>query len=284
MLNTHRIDCLRRIHGDDRSLDRIQAHYDLEVRLAQRLREAPKHDRRILYTQVYDELFRNIPDHPMRTRTDAVRRASIANTVKILKRFLRADMTFLEVGAGDCRLSLAVSGLVRNVVAVDVTAELVDISTFPQNFALYVSDGTSIPVPASSVDFVFSNALMEHVHPDDAIEQLHNIAAALKPGGLYYCITPNRITGPHDVSAYFDEEPRGFHLKEYSFSDLNSLFKSAGFKSVSFVVAGRGHYVGRLPHSLAILAENVAANLPRTFRMTNLGVRVMLAIRALAQR
>jgi SAM-dependent methyltransferase len=193
-------------------------------------------------------------------------------------------MTFLEVGAGDCRLSLAVSGLVRKVVAVDVTTELVDFRTFPQNFALHLSDGTSIPVPGSSVDFVFSNALMEHVHPDDAIEQLHNIAAALKPGGLYYCITPNRITGPHDVSAYFDEEPRGFHLKEYSFSDLYSIFKSAGFRSVNFVVAGRGHYVGRLPHSLAILAENVAANLPRTFRMTNLGVRVMLAIRALAQR
>jgi SAM-dependent methyltransferase len=220
----------------------------------------------------------------MHLGADAVSDAWIGNTVKILRRFLRSDMTFLEVGAGDCRLSVAVSALVRKVVAVDVTAELVDLGKLPPNVVFHLSDGTSIPVPRASIDFVFSNQLMEHVHPDDAVEQLDNIAAALKPGGLYYCLTPNKLTGPHDVSGYFDDEPSGFHLKEYSFPELCEMFKRAGFRSVSFVVAGRGHYVGRLPKSLVILAESIAAKLPRTIRMTNLGVRIMLGIRALAER
>jgi SAM-dependent methyltransferase len=284
MLDAHRIERIRRSQGDTRSLDRIKAHYDIEVVLAQRLRDARKEDRRLLYTQVYDELFRSLPDHPMRLRTDEARRAWVSNTVKELRRFLRGDMTFLEIGAGDCQLALAVSGLVRNVVAVDVTAELADFRNFPTNVAFHLSDGTSVPVSEASVDFVFSYALMEHVHPDDAIEQLNNIAYALKPGGLYYCITPNKITGPHDISGYFDDEPRGLHLKEYSFSELCSIFKRAGFKTVSFVVAGKGHYVGRLPQSVVVVAENLAAKLPHTFRMCNLGVRIMLGIRALAQR
>lgn len=284
MLDARRIDRLRQSRGDNRSLERIRAHYDLEVHLAQMLRDARKQDRRILYTQVYDELFKSLPDHPMHSRTDADSQAWIKNTVKILRRFLRTDMTFLEVGAGDCRLSVAVSGLVRNVVAVDVTSELVDIGTLPPNVAFHLSDGTSISIPKGSVDFAFSNGLMEHVHPDDAVEQLNHITAALKPGGQYLCMTPNKITGPHDVSGYFDDEPRGFHLKEYSFSELCSIFKRAGFTSVSFVVSGRGHYLGKLPQSLVILAENIAARLPRTIRMNNLGVRIMLGIRALAQR
>jgi hypothetical protein len=31
---------------------------------------------------------------------------------------------------------------------------------------------------------------MEHLHPEDAFEQLRNIIRALAPGGRYVCITP----------------------------------------------------------------------------------------------
>ena len=73
---------------------------------------------------------------------------------------------------------------------------------------------------------------MEHLHPDDAIVQLTNIKNALTNGGKYICITPNRINGPHDISRYFDKEASGFHLKEYTFTDLNKIFKNIGFSTV----------------------------------------------------
>jgi hypothetical protein len=59
MLDIDRIDRLRRSYGDSRPLDRIRAHCDIEIRLAQKLRQASKQDRPILYTLVYDELFRS---------------------------------------------------------------------------------------------------------------------------------------------------------------------------------------------------------------------------------
>jgi predicted SAM-dependent methyltransferase len=39
-------------------------------------------------------------------------------------------------------------------------------------------------VRAESVDLAYSNQLMEHLHPDDASEQLANVYRALKPGGV----------------------------------------------------------------------------------------------------
>ena len=86
-----------------------------------------------------------------------------------------------------------------------------------------------IPVPDGSVDVAYSNQLMEHLHPDDAVEQLAQIFRALRQGAAYICITPNRLCGPHDISRFFDSVPRGFHLREYSNSDLVWIFTSAGF-------------------------------------------------------
>jgi SAM-dependent methyltransferase len=52
---------------------------------------------------------------------------------------------------------------------------------------------------------------MEHLHPDDASEQLANVYRALKPGGVYCCVTPNRISGLHDIPVYFDTVSQGLH-------------------------------------------------------------------------
>jgi len=81
---------------------------------------------------------------------------------------------------------------------------------------------------------------MEHLHPDDAREQLGNIFAALAPGGAYVCITPNRLDGPHDISRWFSDEATGFHLKEYTVTELQRLFREAGFRQVSAYARSKG--------------------------------------------
>ena len=104
----------------------------------------------------------------------------------------------------------------RQVYALDVSAEITSRVSLPSNFKLILSDGTSVPLPPESVDVAYSNQLMEHLHPDDALEQLQGIWRALRPGGVYICLTPNRVNGPHDISQYFDSVATGFHLKEYT--------------------------------------------------------------------
>jgi SAM-dependent methyltransferase len=152
--------------------------------------------------------------------------------MQFMRRFLRPHATLLEIGPGDCAFSFAAARRVRQVYAVDVDAVLSRNAEAPANFRLFISDGVSVPVPPGSVDLAYSNQLMEHLHPDDAREQLANIFAALAPGGAYVCITPNRLDGPHDISRWFSDEANGFHLKEYTVTELARIFREAGFRRV----------------------------------------------------
>jgi len=86
-------------------------HYELERKLANRLRTTNKDQRRALYTEIYDTLFQQIPDHPMLTRKASVgeRARQVAHQVKLLAPFSKGRSTFLEIGPGDCKLSFATS-------------------------------------------------------------------------------------------------------------------------------------------------------------------------------
>ena len=202
-------------------------------------------ERKALYSRVYDELFSRVPDHPQNTwkNEPALQAARTARQARFLDRFLTADSVYLEVGPGDCHLALTIAQRVSRVYAVDVSELIAGNGELPANFKLIISDGVSIDVPPGTVRVAYSNQLMEHLHPDDALEQLGEIYRALGPGGVYVCITPHRYSGPHDISRFFDAEARGFHLKEYSYRELRELFRAAGFAATSPWAGFRG----RLP-------------------------------------
>jgi SAM-dependent methyltransferase len=254
----------KKLGREQRSPERLRAHYAIEKALADRLRAANKEERKRLYAEVYDELFREVPDHPQHTEREdpAQRAAGAARRARLLSRFLTPASTFLEVGPGDLALALQVARQVGKVYAVDVSSEITKGNKLPANFELILSDGSSIPVQANSVDVAYSDQLMEHLHPDDALDQLKNIFQSLKPGGVYICITPNRISGPHDISLYFSDVPSGFHLKEYTTTDLVRILKDAGFSKVAVPVPVRGRYI-ILPAFLATTLEAVLGLLPR---------------------
>jgi SAM-dependent methyltransferase len=226
-----------------RTPERVRAHYEIEMGLAARLRSANREDRKRLYGELYDELYRRVPDHPQLTRQHmpAEAHGGVRRQLKMLQRFVGEDTTYLEVGPGDCALTFEVAKRVRKAIGVDISAEITSIDRRPHNFLLVLSDGTSIPVPPGSVDVAYSNQLMEHLHPDDAREQLLNLSSALRPGGAYVCVTPNRLTGPHDVSRGFDTVATGFHLHEYTNAELINLFLDCGFGSVAIYSTVRGH-------------------------------------------
>jgi SAM-dependent methyltransferase len=215
-----------------RSRAELKRHYDIECALAAQLRQAGKAERKDLYRSLYNQLFVSVPDHPqltMLTNPRAAKRET-ARQLGIIRPFLTPSSTVLEVGAGACHLSVELAKQVQQVYAVDVSDEISGKTKLPHNCRLILSDGTSIPVDPGSIDVAYSNQLMEHLHPDDALKQLYHIYDALRPGGMYICITPNRLCGPHDVSRTFDDTPRGFHLREYDNRDLAALFRQVGFQ------------------------------------------------------
>ena len=222
--------------GYGRNIEQLREHYDLEKILASRLLHSTKEERQYLYSALYDELFSKIHFHPqLSVKADPVAIAWIVEQrMQLIESFLTPDVIFLEIGPGDCSLSQEIAKHVKQVYALDVSNEITKNLLLPDNFALIISDGCSVPLPDNTVDVAYSHQLMEHLHPDDAVEQLQAICRALVPGGSYICITPNKLSGPHDVSQYFDEVATGFHLKEYLLSELYHLFRAAGFSQVVF--------------------------------------------------
>ncbi len=276
-----------------RGIEQITEHYELEKSLASQLLNSTKQERQHLYTALYDELFSKISHHPqLSIKADSSASAWIvAQRMQLIQKFLNPELIFLELGPGDCSLSIEVAKHVKKVYALDVCNEITGNVALPENFELVISDGCSVPLPENSINLVYSHQLMEHLHPDDALEQLKGIYRVLVPGGIYICITPNRLSGPHDVSQYFDEFATGFHLKEYTLSELYKLFRDAGFSKVSlyksykakdiqiplfsitmFLFAIIEAFLMTLPFSL----RRKIAGLPMLFRgMTVVGVKAV---------
>lgn len=272
--------------GERRTLEQLREQYQVEKELAERLRTASRADRLLLYSACYEELFRRVPHHSQLSKKAAqTQRADlVAAQLRLLGPFLKRSTRFLEIGAGDCALSLAVSSLVDQVCAVDVSAEIARASEVPENFRFLLSDGISIPVLPGSIDVAYSNQLMEHLHPDDALDQLVNIYKALAPGAIYICLTPNRLTGPHDISRYFDPVATGFHLKEYTATELIALFRRTGFTKVHQHVGRRGTYT-RLPDACVHALEMAINATPDRWRrsLTDAApVRALLKISLMA--
>jgi SAM-dependent methyltransferase len=189
----------------------------------------------------------------------------VSRRMRLLRSYLRPELRFLELGPGDCRLSFEVAKSVRRVYAIDVSAEITRHLAYPKNFDLIISNGCNVPVPEASIDVAYSNQLMEHLHPDDAIEQLRNVYRALVPGGVYICITPNRLSGPHDISKYFDEVATGLHLKEYTLGELDEFLHKVGFRKTQAYISGKGIYI-RCSCSFIRLCERAVGALPPSLR------------------
>ena len=141
---------------EQRTEKQVREHYEIERELAQKLRNAPRTQRRTLYTSLYEDLFRLVPHHSQLTKkkSPAQQKEEIQNQMKIFSRLLDKNKTFLEIGAGDCALSLHITNFVKEVYAVDVSKTITESSNIPKNFKLVLSDGCSIPVPKNSIDII----------------------------------------------------------------------------------------------------------------------------------
>ena len=244
--------------GDPRTPERLWAHYELEVRLAERLKQTPREERARVYNEVYDELFETIYDHSQfRAKGNDLR---LRRRFNYLRRYLKPGMSFVEIGAGDGRLSKMAMTITDRVAAVDVSDKVVD------GVDILISNGTDIPLPSGSVDLAYSCDLLEHLHPEDAPLHVAEVRRILTPGGIYLCATPNRHNGPHDISRMLDPVARGLHLKEYTFREVADLMLGAGMKRVRFDIVRAGH---RVPHPVPMLAHRLPGRLRSLALMIN---------------
>lgn len=224
-----------------RTLARRRHHYEVERELAARLRDSTRAERTALYGELYDELFRRVPDHPRLTRRDDGQESarSVQARMRLLQPFLTPETTMLEIASGDCRLAYAACAHCRHVTATDISDQRAPDEVTPDNFGLVLYDGYDLTMEDNSVDVVFSYQFLEHLHPDDVDHHFDVVTRVLKPGGVYVFDTPHLYSGPHDISAEFSKELDCFHFQEWTFRTLARSLEKRGFARVSPIRRGR---------------------------------------------
>ena len=185
---------------DNRPLESLRHQYEVEKDLHGRLMNSTRAERTKLFAELYDELFRRVPDHPRLTRrdTEEYSRRAVAARMNILRPHLAGVKTFMEIAPGDCRLAYEMCQHVERVIALDISDQSGGQQNAPKNFHFETYDGYTLNLPDNSVDLAFSYQFLEHVHPDDHEDHFRTVLRVLRPGGAYIFDTPHKgvlITG-----------------------------------------------------------------------------------------
>lgn len=222
---------LKRPLPPNRTYEQIKNHYVVEKAIAEKLKQANREERKLIYATMYDDLFKQVPDHSRLTRRASEKLTFAANKSKfaLLKKFIDKDTIFVEFAPGDCKFACEVAKCVTFVYGVDISDQGNKNENFPTNFKLIIYDGYTLKeIKENSIDIAFSDQLIEHLHPEDTKLHFYLIYSILKKGGKYIFRTPHLFTGPHDISKYFSDIPEGFHLKEWTYLELRKMIKEIG--------------------------------------------------------
>jgi SAM-dependent methyltransferase len=264
---------------DDRVPESIRAHYVLEKELARHLLVSSDKERLKMYGEVYNTLFSLLKDRPKHACKG--HSAQLDTPVRALARLVPKDGVYLEIGAGDCRVTKAMAVHCGQAIGLDVSAGLMSSDEAPANFRFDLIEGFTFPIASNSVDFAYSNQLVEHLHPADVGKHFAEVARVLSPGGRYFVITPHALAGPHDVSKYFDYRSTGFHLVEYTYKTLTGLFTSAGL-SVELVRLGAARHNIYVPSATGDIIESILGLCPTKWRDSLLRPKIVQAALGIA--
>ena len=258
---------LKRPLPTNRTVQQIWNHYQVERALASKLKQSDREGRRTIYATMYEELFLKVPDHPRLTTRDSAEMtaAAIQSKMKVIRRFVNRETVFAEFAPGDCKFAMKLCRQVRFVYGIDISDQRGQTITAPVNFKLIVYNGYHLELEENSVDVVFSDQLIEHLHPEDTIHHFQLVQKILKKNGLYVFRTPHSFCGPHDISGYFSDEAEGFHLKEWTYQELAAVLSELKFSSWRGILSVKGVCMS-LPAPFFVLIEKMLGTLPRNLK------------------
>jgi hypothetical protein len=181
-----------------------------------------------------------------------------------------SESTLLDVG-GATGISLEFVPLYRafrDVAVVNLTAPPLSEVSLP-NVRYDIADGCSLPYPAKSFDWVFSNAVIEHVGGQHRQQQFADEIRRVARKG-YFVTTPNRSfpIEPHALLPFYQFLPESLQRKVVRFSPgylkhyeeihllsarrLRQLFPDAIIRSTGFPLVGTSLVAMYKDSSLAV--------------------------------
>ena len=250
-----------------RSFEQIKNHYLVEKSIAQRLKNSNREERSLILATMYDELFSKVPDHPRLTRRHSEELTLFSNKSKVavLGKFLNKSVSFVEFASGDCRFAFEVAKKVKYSYGIDISDQRNLKDKIPDNFKLIVYDGYNLEqLENNSIDIVFSDQFIEHLHEEDTRLHFELARRILKKGGKYVFRTPHLLTGPHDVSQYFSYKPECFHLKEWTFTEMKRMLTELEYSGFHMYWNAKGMNL-RMPNSYFEICESVLGQIPKRY-------------------
>lgn len=194
------------------------------------------------YTDAYGLFFSQVGGHPQfNLPDDSYIRYSRQLVDKLEPQFGGAPRPLRQIVELGCGRGFLTAELARRFPAaqclgIDVALDAAGRER-PANLTYMRANILEGDLPMRDADLVVSDQVLEHFHADDVARFVATAAAALRPGGLLFIGTPNRVWGPHDVSGTFRlAEPVGFHLKEYDGAEVVSLLSNHGLKFHSALI------------------------------------------------
>ena len=260
--------------------------HELELEYAKRLRASSRGERRRLYREAYNA----VSEAGAAAMPESVEQRTAGTSpalVQSLIRLCEPSDRVLEVGCGRGYTCLNLASHVASLVGMDVSdpalSEAQELlsrngianARLQRGFA----DELTSYFGTQAFDKVISIDVYEHLHPEDAFVHLAEVLAVLRPGGEYIIVTPNRLTGPHDITRHlFPDavEPLGFHLNETTSSQLLQALREVGF--VGF------HSVLPLSHKLPVPVDIVYPSvldvfLEKQYQRSRILSRIMRGLR-----
>lgn len=143
--------------------------------------------------------------------------------VKFLSRYIPADSTVIDLGAGYCDFVNNVKAAKK--YAVDTSPELANFAS-PETIKINAAAWDLKEIPSASVDVVHASNLFEHFSDEELEKVMKEVKRVLKPGGKLVLMQPNyRLASKN----YFDDPT---HKKVFSDAALESFLVSHDLKIV----------------------------------------------------
>ena len=219
----------------------IRNHWELEKNLVKNLWESTPENRWEVFEKSYTTLYSDL---------EWLNNFSVENTQHLnqyetwLGILVSPPKKIYEVGSGKGEMIEYFAKCGFECKATEITKERGSkhITDSSNNLSWGNSDGVHLDQfePTDFYDFVVSNQVIEHFHPNDLNTHFQSVYQILNQQGSYIFTTPHCHTGPHDLSVVFGyDDPQCMHLKEYTYHELHQSLKLAGFKSIYSAVPGK---------------------------------------------
>lgn len=151
-----------------------------------------------------------------------------------------AGRDVLDVGCGEGYGTALLARTARSAVGVELVPAVHAhaVATYPEA-AFLCADLCDLPLPDASVDAVVSFQVVEHL--PDIGRSLAEVARVLRPGGAFWCATPNRLTftpgsdtpvNPFHVIEFAPEELRALLGRRFAVETLLGVRHGAGLQAI----------------------------------------------------